>query len=75
MVFLLRLLASPLLSLTKEKFLPVYFCKTLVRNFEFVGTCATIRYYGSEWDIWFMDYRESIKPSRELLSPEGHIFG
>ena len=34
MVFPLRLSASPLLPLTKEKFLPVYFCKILVRNFE-----------------------------------------
>ena len=34
MVFPLRLSVSPLLSLTKEKFLPVYFCKILVRNCE-----------------------------------------
>ena len=34
MVFPLRLSASPLLSLTKETFLSVYFCKTFVRNFE-----------------------------------------
>ena len=56
MVFPLKLSASPLLSLTK-KFLPVYFCKIPVRRFEFMGRCATSRYYGSEWDIWFMDFR------------------
>ena len=34
MLLPLRLLANPLLSLTKEKFLPVYLCKIPVRNFE-----------------------------------------
>ena len=34
MFFPLKLSASPLLSLTKEKFLLVYFCKILVMNFE-----------------------------------------
>ena len=34
MFFPLRLSANPLLSLTEEKFLPVYFCKILVKNFE-----------------------------------------
>ena len=34
MVFPLRLSASPLLSLTKEKVLPVYFYKIPVMNFE-----------------------------------------
>ena len=34
MAFLLRLSANPLLSLTKGTFLPVYFCKILVRSFE-----------------------------------------
>ena len=34
MLFPLRLSGNPLLSLTKEKFLPIYFFKILVRNFE-----------------------------------------
>ena len=32
--FPLRLSANPLLSFTKEKFLPVYLCKIFVRNFD-----------------------------------------
>ena len=32
--FHFRLYANPLLSLTKEKFLPVYLYKILVKNFE-----------------------------------------
>ena len=34
MPFPLKLSASPLLSLTKEKFLPVYLCNIFVRNFD-----------------------------------------
>ena len=34
MLLTLRLSANPLPSLTKEKFLPVYLYKILVRNFE-----------------------------------------
>ena len=66
---------SPLLSLTKEKFLPVYFCTILVRNFKFVGRCVTSRYYGSEWAIWFMDFSKSIKSSRGTgVPPQGAVF-